>query len=89
MNAEGIAKALPVVAPAARAGKRESESEAAQKLPEIIQKFMPNGLLNCLIVNEKAKSGGNELKEITRNYSEIYAQRLAKLSNREIVQLSN
>ena len=50
LNAEGIAKALPVVAPAARAGKRESESEAAQKLPEIIQKFMPNGLLNCLIV---------------------------------------
>ncbi|MBR3633656.1 MAG: hypothetical protein IKN51_03885, partial [Bacteroidaceae bacterium] len=29
------------------------------------------------------------LKEITRNYSKIYAQRLAKLSNREIVQLSN
>ncbi|MDO4951699.1 MAG: hypothetical protein Q4E49_06515, partial [Bacteroidales bacterium] len=27
------------------------ESEAAQKLPEIIQKFMPNGLLNCEIVN--------------------------------------
>ena len=29
LNAEGIAKTLPVVAPAARAGKRESESEAA------------------------------------------------------------
>ena len=41
------------------------------------------------MVPEKAKSGGNELKEITRNYSEIYAQRLAKLANREIVKLSN
>ena len=51
LNAEGIAKALPVVAPAARAGKRESESEAAKKLSEIFQKFMPNGLLNCEIVN--------------------------------------
>ncbi len=30
---------------------KSSESEAAQKLPEIIQKFMPNGLLNCKIVN--------------------------------------
>ncbi|MBR3733217.1 MAG: hypothetical protein IKN22_01645 [Bacteroidaceae bacterium] len=39
LNAEGIAKALPVVAPAARAGIQEPESEAAQKLPEIIQKF--------------------------------------------------
>ncbi len=41
------------------------------------------------MVSEKAKSGGNELKEITRNYSKIYAQRLAKLSDREIVKLSN
>ena len=41
------------------------------------------------MVSEKAKSGGNELKEINRNYSKIYAQRLAKLSNSEIVQLSN
>jgi len=42
--------------------QRKSESEAAQKLPEIIQKFMPNGLLNCLIV----KSSNCQIKMALR-----------------------